>query len=279
MNYDTIGDRMKAYEAIATSDRLLPLVPAVIRLDGRGFHKFTKGLVRPYDTRLTEAFVAVTSKLVEETNAVMGYCQSDEISLCLYEEHIDQQLYFDGKVFKITSALAALASVLFYREVVNRLPPGYADRLPTFDCRVSNMPTKVEATNYFMWREWDATKNSITMAASTEYTQQELEGKNGSQKQEMLFKRGINWNEFPTSFKRGTYVQRRTVSKPFTMAEREALPLGHHARKNPDLLVERRAIITLDMPPLAKVVNRVEVVFNAEAPAVAEAPDLLSCVS
>ena len=110
MSQDTLGDRMKAYEQAGTAAKLMPLLPAIIRLDGRGFSGFTKGLATPFDKRLRTCFDNVTIALIEETNAVMGYHQSDEISLCLYQSHNDQQLYFDGRVFKITSALAALAS-------------------------------------------------------------------------------------------------------------------------------------------------------------------------
>ena len=151
------------------------------------------------------------------------------------------------------------------------MPKGYCNKLPTFDCRVFNVPNKQEAVNHFMWREWDATKNSITSAANSVYSHSELQDKNSSQKQEMLFQKGINWNDYPAEFKRGTYIQRKVVERAYLAEELESLPPKHHARLSPDLVVSRMETKVLDMPPLAKVVNQVEVVFNGAAPAVAGA--------
>jgi tRNA(His) 5'-end guanylyltransferase len=260
---------MKAYEQAGTAAKLMPMLPAIIRLDGRGFHNFTKGLTLPFDKSLRACFDKVTMALVEETDALIGYHQSDEISLCLYKDRSDQQLYFDGRVFKIASVLAATASLLFYREVEKLLQRGYADKLPVFDCRVFNVPNKQEAVNYFMWREWDATKNSITMAASTRFFHSELSGKNGSEKQEMLFQVGINWNDYPAAFKRGTYIRRESTEKVFMAEDLDKLPPKHAARKSPNLTVERTKTVVMQMPPLAQVTNRINVLFDKETPAVA----------
>jgi tRNA(His) 5'-end guanylyltransferase len=79
--------------------------------------------------------------------------------------------------------------------------------MPRFDARVYVVPTLEEAVNSFLWREQDATKNSITMAASAYYSHNELMNKNGSEKQEMLFQKEVNWNDYPTFFIRVSYVQ------------------------------------------------------------------------
>jgi tRNA(His) 5'-end guanylyltransferase len=80
------GDRMKAYERQETSRRLLPLLPALVRIDGKNFSRFTTGLERPFDARLSDLMVATTKYLVEESNALCGYTQSDEISLLLLSD-------------------------------------------------------------------------------------------------------------------------------------------------------------------------------------------------
>jgi tRNA(His) 5'-end guanylyltransferase len=110
------------------------------------------------------------------------------------------------------------------------------------------------------------------MAARARYGHRELENRSGSEMQEMLWQKGVNWNDYPAFFKRGTFLQRRKVTRTFTSAELEALPERHEARRNPDLVVERTECVALDMPPFGKVVNRTEVVFGGAEPVVAEGP-------
>jgi tRNA(His) 5'-end guanylyltransferase len=269
---DPLGDRMKQYEQVEASRRLLPLLPAVARLDGRGFSRFTAGLRRPFDERLSNLMVDTTRHLVRETNAVCGYTQSDEITLAWYAPSPQSQALFDGRLQKTVSVLAGMTTSYFlYRLLADGvLPAEYAARLPHFDCRLWNLPTLEEATNCFLWREWDATKNSLSMAAQEHYSHKELHGKHGGDKQEMLWAKGINWNDFPDFFKRGTFVQRRVVLRKFAADELQQLPPRHTARTNPELLVERTEVVAVPMPPFARVTNRVGVIFHGEAPRLAE---------
>ncbi len=144
--------------------------------------------------------------------------------------------------------------------------PQYLDRRPTFDARVWNVPNRMEATNNFLWREWDATKNSVSMAASALYSPKQMLGKHSGQLQAMLLEKDVNWNDYPASFKRGTYVQRQVTSASFTADEIQHLPERHAARTNPDLKVERSIVTVLDMPPLGTVTNREEVIFHGAKP-------------
>lgn len=266
METDALGDRMKMYERSGTPERFLPLLPVMARIDGRAFHSFVRGLERPYDKRLSQMMIDTTKYLVKETAAVMGYCQSDEISLCWYSGNPDTQIFFDGRVAKMISQLAAITSVHFYRLTVERLPPQYAEKVPTFDCRCWTVPNFQEAANTFLWRELDASKNSISMAARSVYSHKELENKNGSEMQEMLWQKGINWNDYPRFFKRGTFIQRQAITRKFTTDELEKLPPLHEARKNPDLTYERHDYVELDMPPFNKVANRAAVIFEGAKP-------------
>src|SRR5262245_53206698 len=103
---DSLGDRMKQYEAAEAGRRLMPLVPALVRLDGRAFHSFVRGLARPFDKRLSDLMLDTATFLVRETNATVGYTQSDEISLAWVAEEYDTKIFFDGRVQKMTSTLA-----------------------------------------------------------------------------------------------------------------------------------------------------------------------------
>jgi len=262
---DAMGDRLKNYESVEAQRRCMDLLPIIGRLDGKGFSKFTRGLKRPYDKQLSDLMIETTKYLVEETNAVCGYTQSDEITLAWYSSTTESQVYFDGRIQKMVSILAAKCSVRFNKLLPNYLP-SKVDSEPVFDCRIWNVPTLEEGANCFLWREFDATKNSISMAAQEFYSHNELMDKNGSDKQEMLFVKGVNWNDYPAFFRRGSYIQRRKIAKKFSTEELEKLPAKHEARINPNLIIERSEYRVLDMPPFNKVENRVGVIFNGEEP-------------
>jgi tRNA(His) 5'-end guanylyltransferase len=266
---DDLGDRMKVYEMAEAGRKLMPLLPVLARLDGRAFHSFTHGLRRPYDPLLSQMMIDTALWLAQESNAAMAYTQSDEITLAWHSDDFRSQVFFDGRIQKIISVLAAQASAYFNRLVQERLP-GQADLLPVFDCRVWNVPSREEAANAFLWRERDATKNSISMAARAYFSHKQLDGKCGSEMQEMLWQKGVNWNDFPSFFKRGSFIQRRRVRRPFTTEELDNLPPLHEARRNPDLEVERSEFQVLDMPPFGKVTNRAAVIFDGAEPMTAE---------
>lgn len=256
---DLFGDRMKFYESQTCGIKLMPRIPVIARLDGKGFSKFTKGLKRPYDERLSNLMIETTKFLVKETNANCGYTQSDEITLMWYVDSYESSIYFGGRLFKMLTDLSAMASVYFNRYLPDFIPEK-VDKMPRFDARVYNVPTLDEAVNSFLWREKDATKNSISMAAQAFYSHSQLDGKNGSEKQEMLFQKGVNWNDYPSFFKRGTYVQRQRKMTPFTASEIDKLPAKHHARLNPDVIIERWTVDVIDMPPLMSVENKIDVI-------------------
>jgi tRNA(His) 5'-end guanylyltransferase len=263
---DKFGDRMKMYESFETGRKFIPTLPVVARIDGRSFSKFTKGLNRPYDIRMSNAMIETTKRLVEATNARVGYTQSDEITLAWYSDDVKSQIFFDGRIFKMTSQLAALATLYFYQNVMETFPE-YCKKNPTFDARVWQLPNLTEAANVFLWREWDATKNSVSMAAHDNFSHKELNKKNQSDMQEMLFQKGINWNDYPDFFKRGTYVRRSTKNIKFSTEDIEKLPKNHAARNNPDLVVTRSVVeVEKDFPILSSISNRVGVLFNGAMP-------------
>jgi tRNA(His) guanylyltransferase len=264
---DTLGDRIKFYESQTCGIKMIPLIPVIARLDGKSFSKFTRGLDRPFDKRLSDLMVETTKYLVKETNANCGYTQSDEITLVWYTDKVDSQIYFDGKLFKMISDLAASASVFFNSKLPSFIPEK-SDKFPRFDCRVFNVPTLEEAANAFLWRELDATKNSITMAASHYYSHKFLMGKNSSEKQELLFQKGINWNDYPDHFKRGTYIQRKRVLTKYSTSDIQKLPERHQARVDPNLEIERWVVDRVEMSPIMKVKNRVGVILFGEDPQV-----------
>ncbi len=262
---DDLGDRQKMLEQAEAGRRFLPLLPIMIRLDGKNFSSYTKNFLRPYDARLSECMVAVTTALVDEANARIGYTQSDEISLVLYSDTYNSQVFFDGKIQKLVSVLASMCSAFFARELPKTMTQ--AEAIPKepaiFDCRAWTVPTKWEAANALLWREQDATKNAISMAARHYFSHKSLFKKTGSQIQERLFSEaGVNFNLYPNFFKRGTFVQRRKTMRTLSEIELARIPEAYR----PTCPVERTEIVKLDMPPFAKVTNRNEVVFDGAEP-------------
>jgi hypothetical protein len=160
---DSLGDRMKFYEKRYALN-FMPTVPVICRIDGRSFHTFTKGLPRPYDERLSKLMIATTKFLVEETNARCGYTQSDEITLAWYAQDFDTEIFFGAKMAKLISVVCSLATAYFNRRLVEFVPEKMHE-LAIFDNRAFEVPSTMEAVNHFVWREQDAIRNSIQMAA------------------------------------------------------------------------------------------------------------------
>ena len=261
-----LGDRMKLYEK-DSAKIFLPTLPIVVRVDGKCFSNWTRGLDRPYDLRFIHLMQEVTKFLVEETCANTGYCQSDEINLVFYSSNPKSQVFFNGKQQKMVSVIASMATAKF-NSLVSEFLPDTENGLAFFDARAWVVPNLVEAANSILWRERDATKNSISMATREYYSHNEIFGKSCSEMQEMLFQKGVNWNDYPDSFKRGTFYQRKSIETRLTPEELDSLPEKHEARKNPHLTFSRSKVCRVDMPPFSSVLNRIGVVLYGEDPVV-----------
>jgi len=261
---DSLGDRMKLYENPKAQARFMPGLPIVARMDGRSFSNFTRHMNRPYDLRMINCMVETTMHLVEHTSALIGYTQSDEITLVFYNEDPKSQVWFDGREQKMVSQLAAQATLAFYRSICRYFGHTWADRMPSFDARVFQVPTKEEAANCLVWHEWDATKNSISMAASATFSPKQLHGKSSKDRLDMLIENGINWNNYPSGFKRGTYVKREIVQA--SIEGLKDLPEKHHARTNPDFQFARSVVKAVEVEPITKIQNRIGWIFNMEDP-------------
>ena len=224
----TLGDRMKAYEGPSTQRRAFKGQPLIVRLDGKSFHSWTRGLDRPYDQRLSDLMVKVSVALVERFQPRVAYTQSDEITLAWHiEPHETADFPFDGRFQKLESLTAAHATAVFNSLVPTYLPEK-TGTLALFDSRAFVVPNLKEAYHAFLWRQQDAVKNAISMAAHTYFSHKSLQGMHGPEMQDRLFKeKGINFNDYPAFFKRGTFVKRHKVLKELSPAEIEAIPAEH----------------------------------------------------
>lgn len=212
---DSLGDRMKGYEAVTQSD-LMRRTPVVIRIDGRSFHTFTKCLKdldpsladTPFSKIMHTVMLSTTRHLVESIqNCSIGYTQSDEISLILKDwDEFETQQWFGGNVQKITSVSASIATAAFNYAFGEFRPPYSFLDCAQFDSRVYNLP-HAEVTNYLIWRQQDASRNSVQMLGRFYFSQKQMHGKNNSQIQDMLMQEhNVNWNDIPTWMKRGSCV-------------------------------------------------------------------------
>ena len=211
MIYDDFGKRMKTYE---NSYRFtLPRrMPVILRIDGCHFHTFTKGMDKPFDDKLIEAFWETCKFLGENImGAKLIYHQSDEISILITNyDTIQTDSWFSNNLQKMASVSASMAAAKF-NEVIRK---SYPDKeLAFFDSRAWVIPQD-EVNNYFTWRQQDASKNSISMAAFANFAHKDLHGLSGNQLQEKLFsEKGINWDKFPTWKKRGACIIKKEYLK------------------------------------------------------------------
>ena len=221
---DALGDRMKSFYENRYRIYLTRRTPVIIRIDGNAFHTFTRGLDKPFDKDFMRIMQETCKDLCEFIQGcVGGYVQSDEISLLLIDYNtITTDAWFDYNLQKVTSLAAARATMTFNKLVEDLIVnlgtaehwQKYALWEPKlhraiFDARAFNIP-KEEVTNYFIWRQKDATRNSINSAAQAVIPHSQLQGKNQSETQELLFQHGINWNNYSIIEKRGTFVRRYT---------------------------------------------------------------------
>lgn len=209
-----LHERMKRYEAVSQT-YLMRRTPVIIRLDGVAFHTFTKNFDKPLDEVLSTAMRGTTLYLVNNIQGcVLGYTQSDEISLVLQDyKKLDTDAWFGYNVQKLVSVSAKMATSQF-NKLFNRyiaILPGetsgrYREAIMEnvgFDSRCFNLPFE-EVNNYLIDRQQDAERNSINLLAQQYYSQKELDGIKSNELQNKLFtEQGVNWNDLPDYQKRG----------------------------------------------------------------------------
>jgi len=221
MSGDSLGDRMKRYEDVSRHS-LMRRTPVIIRIDGKAFHTFTKCLplydesmkVGPYSEKMYTVMAATSRVLFDKIqNAQFVYSQSDEISILLkdWDTHETQQ-WFDGNLQKLTSVSSSIATAAFNFLFSTIREPNWVGDLAYFDARAFNVPES-EVVNYFIWRQQDASRNSIQMFGRHYFSHKQMHGRNVSQIQDMLMaEHQFNWNDAPTWMKRGFAVYRNPNS-------------------------------------------------------------------
>ncbi len=211
----------------------------IVRLDGKSFHTWVKGLTKPFCKGLQDCFDITTQQLMRETGAVLGYTQSDEISL-LFSPYVGS-FPFSGRVNKINSTFASMATYWFNTSVANYLEAG--SRPPAFfDCRCFDVDTQEIALECIRWREIDAMRNSVQALAQSLYPHNKLLNKRSAALLSMSKEKGVNWFDLPARSRFGVYYLRTVERRKLDIAELTTLPEKHHARSNPDFMFDRVVI-------------------------------------
>lgn len=201
MKTTQISDRMKNYENIYKYS-LTPLMPVILRIDGKAFHTFTRGHIKPFDTGLIDCMTNTAKELVKNIQgAKFGYVQSDEISIVLiYYNNRDSAAWFANELQKMVSISASMATGYFnyyYRKEFEN-----DNKMAFFDSRAFCIP-EFDVVNYFIWRQRDWQKNSIQMLARHYFSQKELLNKNGTEMIEMLLNKRVDYYDLQNYLRMG----------------------------------------------------------------------------
>jgi tRNA(His) guanylyltransferase len=221
---DSLGDRMKGNYEERYKLSLMRRAYTIIRIDGKAFHTYTKGFKKPFDDGLMEDMDTTAVYLCKKImGAKLAFVQSDEISILLTDfDELTTQAWFDNEIQKLCSVSASMTTACFNRQRYCRHLVEMNDLLSgdilvplkdaEFDSRVFQLPTKSEVSNYFVWRQQDTVRNSISSVAQSLYSPKELHGKSSNDMQEMIFQKGINWNEYAPRYKRGRVIRKEYPS-------------------------------------------------------------------
>lgn len=212
MSITEIDTRMKDQYEDRYRFMLVRRTYTIIRVDGRAFHTFTRGLERPYSTVLMAAMNQTALALCKEiAGAQLAYVQSDEISVLLTDfSKIDTHAWFDNNLQKLCSISASIATTGFNSAW------GWS-RPAQFDSRVFQIPDPVEVENYFVSRQKDAVRNSVSMLAQGHFSPNQLHGVPVSKMHDMLVEVADNWNDHMPRFKQGAAIAK--VMQPAYMKE------------------------------------------------------------
>lgn len=209
----SLGDRMKELES--WTRQVLPRrVWTILRVDGRAFHTYLRDAQKPFDYQFISDMSKVAEALCAEVSGtVFAYHQSDEISLLLQDfERASTQPWFGGVVQKMSSVAASIATQKF-----NEVRPG---KPAMFDARVFTLSQRSLVYDYFVWRQRDAVRNSISMAAQAHFSHKSLHGLN----QDMLLYKlreeaSVNWEDYPMSARGGVVTVKVAGERPVSFTD------------------------------------------------------------
>lgn len=260
-----LGDRMKEFYEFRSQQYLPRRTNILMRLDGVGFSKFTRGLDEPFDASFVQAMDRTAMELCRFIQgAKCAFVQSDEITILICDyDNITTSAWFDNSVQKMVSVAAGKATAVFNREFAHKTK----DVDAYFDARVFVIPLAEEVVNCFLWRQQDCTRNSLSTVAQTLYSSSQLHGKNASALNQLIFEKGeelriimmdngtlpeelwekpnLNWNDLPAGLKRGRLIKRVINTKTDDAGNLVSARSAWVSHPAPLFNIEREAILSL----------------------------------
>lgn len=197
----TIGDRVKANYELRARHKLIRRMPIVVRVDGRAFHTFTRGMQRPFDQKLIDAMVAAAAAVGRDMQGFKAaYIQSDEASFFATDyDTLQTDGWFGYTKSKIETISASIMTATFNRSIG-------IHKDAYFDARSFNIPRE-EVSNYFLWRAMDWERNSISMYCGANFSHKQMHGKGKADQHELLHSIGLNWaTDLTSQLKNGTWI-------------------------------------------------------------------------
>ncbi|KAI7821322.1 tRNAHis guanylyltransferase-domain-containing protein [Gamsiella multidivaricata] len=207
-----------------TDDRLLRNVYILVRVDGKGFHKFSAAheFTKPNDIwALNLMNHAARSVMHELDDILLAFGESDEFSF-LFRKSTDLYQRRESKIVSTVVSLFTSAYVYYWNDYfVDSKRPLYP---PVFDGRAVLYPSEVEVKDYFAWRQADTHINNLFNTSfwalvekgglTPKAAEIRLSGTDSKDKNEMLFTEfNTNYSKLPAIFRKGSVLLREDVPK------------------------------------------------------------------
>lgn len=231
-----------------------------IRLDGRGFSKFTKTMIKPYDTRMANCMIETSKKILKSFHADYVYTQSDEISVLFKPRLPENEWMFGGRIDKWLSLVASQTTAFFIQSLLTNGLGDYVEKAPHFDARLCDGLTKTEAADFLKWRADDARRNAIQMLAQHHFPKKSLHNQNLGILRQRLIEKGLDFDTQPHSFQNGTLLFTQKHNIP--IEDRHSIPESH--RPSNDIPIYRQVQTILNTPLLTQIENLETFLFPEE---------------
>ncbi|CAG8462025.1 375_t:CDS:2 [Ambispora gerdemannii] len=186
-------------------DSLLPNTWLVVRLDGKGFHKFSAAhnFEKPNDKNALDLMNQCATAVMNEINdIVLGYGESDEYR-------------------KILTTIVSLFSSNYVFHWKHYFPAKELLYPPSFDGRVILYPSDDNLRDYLSWRQADCHINNLyntcfwalVHSGKTKSEADDiLRGTVSKEKNELLFSNfNINYNKLPEMYRKGSVLIREEI--------------------------------------------------------------------
>lgn len=261
---DNLGDEVKYFESLESTRKLDLTSPICVRIDGRNFSKLTKNMKKPFDDNMSNIMMETTKWLVEKTNALIGYVQSDEITLIFFKKPEEVEFLFSGRIQKLNSILSGMTSSKFCIEMMKHNPELIENHIPHFDCRIWNVPTKQVAAMTVLWRSQDARRNAINTIAHSIIDHSKLQNKNQKQLLQLIKENNISFEkDFTLYEKHGAFFQKKKKLMKISEEIWNKIP---EKNKPNNQYVNRSVVERLNIGYFGDVINQVPVIFDSETP-------------